>query len=154
MKRSRLVVLAYHSINVGSGEYELNDHLALAEDLKIMTLMGWRIEPLAVVTEAWLAGRDIPPRTLAITLDDGADFDFHDLPHPTWGTQRSMLGIMGDFLDLYEGKRHAWAAEIQLGFHGIGKRCGRYRWFSRRWRLRAHPTFERLPHYSLTACWP
>lgn len=101
MKRSRLLVLAYHSINVGSSEYELNDHLAFAEDLKIMTLMGWRIEPLAAVTEAWLAGRDIPPRTLALTLDDGADFDFHDLPHPTWGMQRSMLGIMGDFRARY-----------------------------------------------------
>ncbi|NND45931.1 MAG: polysaccharide deacetylase family protein, partial [Xanthomonadales bacterium] len=34
---------------------------------------------------------------VAITLDDGAWFDFHDLDHPTCGLQRGMLGILQDF---------------------------------------------------------
>jgi peptidoglycan/xylan/chitin deacetylase (PgdA/CDA1 family) len=33
---------------------------------------------------------------VAITFDDGADFDFHDLEHPRWGRQRSFVNIVRD----------------------------------------------------------
>jgi hypothetical protein len=36
---------------------------------------------------------------IAFTMDDGTNFDYYDLPHPIWGTQRSMLNIMKDFVD-------------------------------------------------------
>jgi hypothetical protein len=35
---------------------------------------------------------------VAMSFDDGTDFDYFDLPHPLWGTQRSMLNIMKDFV--------------------------------------------------------
>lgn len=85
-------------MNVASNDYAGNDHIALAEDLRLVTSLGWRILPLTVIVAAYLGGTHVlPERTLAITFDDGPDFDFSDLPHPTWGVQRSMLGILQDF---------------------------------------------------------
>jgi len=47
---------------------------------------------------------------VALSLDDGADFDARDVPHPVWGPQRGMLGILRDFR-----ARHGAAA--QPGLH-------------------------------------
>ena len=46
---------------------------------------------------------------MALTCDDGTDFDARDLPHPTAGPQRGMLGILRDF--------RAKHGEAQPGLH-------------------------------------
>lgn len=55
--------------------------------------------PLPGVVARWLAGDSewTGARTLAITFDDGTDFDWRDLPHPVHGTQRSLHNCLADF---------------------------------------------------------
>jgi SAM-dependent methyltransferase len=95
---SGIPILTYHSLNIEGNDYLGNDHVAFREDLRLLTALGWRIVPLVDVvdylgreTSAW------PEKCVAITFDDGTNFDYEDLEHPTAGTQRSMLNIMRDF---------------------------------------------------------
>ena len=96
----RIPVLTYHSMAVHGNEYWNNNHTAFRDDLRTITRMGYRIVGADQVVArhsaqqgaSWDSGKDV-----AITFDDGPDFDFHDLPHPTWGMQRSMLNLMKDF---------------------------------------------------------
>lgn len=84
-------------MHVSGPSYEANDHEALANDLELITRLGFRVCPLSSVVDALESGNlDSVVNRVAITLDDGSDFDFHDLPHPTWGKQRSMLSILKD----------------------------------------------------------
>ena len=96
---SRLPILAYHGVNIAGNEYATNDHVALAADLETVDRLGWRIVPLPAVVERWLAGDPAwaGERTLALTFDDGTDFDWHDLPHPIHGMQRSLFNVLADF---------------------------------------------------------
>lgn len=95
--RSRVPVLTYHSTYISGDAYEANDHVALARDLEIIASLGLRVCPLRDVVRAVETGNfsDVS-NCVALTFDDGSDFDFHDLPHPTWGSQRGMLGILKD----------------------------------------------------------
>jgi peptidoglycan/xylan/chitin deacetylase (PgdA/CDA1 family) len=93
----RALVLTYHAMNVSSNEYAGNDHIALREDLRVIATSGWQVLPLRNVVDAYLGHGTIPERTVALTFDDGADFDARDLVHPTLGPQRSMLGVLQDF---------------------------------------------------------
>jgi peptidoglycan/xylan/chitin deacetylase (PgdA/CDA1 family) len=96
----RIHVLTYHSMRIDGNDYATNDHVAFAEDLRTVTALGFRIVPASRIVR-WLHEEEPAPgddaRVVALTFDDGPDFDFHDLPHPTWGTQRSMLNVMRDF---------------------------------------------------------
>ncbi len=92
-------ILTYHSANVSGDDYLTNDHVAFAEDLRLVSALGWTIAGLDRVIDALLGGRPLPVgRMLGIALDDGTDFDFMDLDHPRWGRQRGMFGIVTDFL--------------------------------------------------------
>lgn len=91
-------ILTYHSQNIAGNDYASNDHVAFAEDLRLLTLSGWHVTPLTAVADlVCRADMAWPHKTVAITFDDGTDFDFDDLPHPVAGIQRSMLNIMRDF---------------------------------------------------------
>lgn len=91
-------ILTYHSLNIAGNDYLGNDHVALREDLHLLTALGWRIVPLAWLADHLLAPvRPWPEKCVAITFDDGTNFDFEDLEHPTAGMQRSMLNILRDF---------------------------------------------------------
>jgi len=95
----KIPVLTYHSINILQNSYAGNDHMALASDLETIYESGYRVIPLSRVVD-WhqgLLGDADMSRTVAITLDDGAWFDFYDLDHPTCGVQRSMINILRDF---------------------------------------------------------
>jgi peptidoglycan/xylan/chitin deacetylase (PgdA/CDA1 family) len=96
----RIPVLTYHSMTVHGNEYWNNNHVAFGDDLRTITRAGYRIIAIDQVV-AWRSARQGVPandgKFVAITFDDGPDFDFHDLPHPTWGMQRSMLNLMMDF---------------------------------------------------------
>lgn len=95
----RLPILTYHGVNIAGNDYATNDHVALATDLETVDRLGWRIVPLPGAVARWVAGDPAwtGERTLAITFDDGTDFDWLDLPHPVHGTQRSLFNTLRDF---------------------------------------------------------
>lgn len=95
----QLPILTYHSMKIHGCEYANNDLVALAADLEEIHRCGYRIVPLRTVIDTWLtrpsfAGDD---KMVALSCDDGGDFDFFDLPHPTAGPQRSVLNSLRDF---------------------------------------------------------
>jgi peptidoglycan/xylan/chitin deacetylase (PgdA/CDA1 family) len=102
-------VLTYHSINIVGNDYANNDHIALAEDLRVIHRKGWRIVPLARVVDVLLgeAPESEVENTLAITFDDGAWFDWYDLDHPICGPQRGFAGILRDFTTETGAPAHA-----------------------------------------------
>lgn len=95
----KVPILVYHSTNIAGNDYGNNDHVALASDLEQIDANGFRILPLHEVVSRWMAAPHSleNEKVVALTCDDGADFDFHDLPHPVAGMQRSMLNILRDF---------------------------------------------------------
>ena len=94
----KIPVLTYHAMNVGGNDYANNDHVALASDLRTLTRAGFTVEPLRSVVDRLLRGEDgAPGRRLALSCDDGSDFDYRDLEHPTHGAQRSMINVLRDF---------------------------------------------------------
>ena len=79
-------VLTYHGARAGKARYAENDHLTLAEDLRRLNAAGWRVVSLHQVVEAFLAGTlDSLRRCVALTFDDGTDFDWRDIEHPVYG---------------------------------------------------------------------
>ena len=94
----RIPILAYHAINIDGNDYANNDHVAFAADLRLIHELGLRVVPLAWVVDQLLgtAQRDLS-RCVALTCDDGSDFDFFDLNHPTHGRQRSLYNCLADF---------------------------------------------------------
>ncbi|HEY8242760.1 MAG TPA: polysaccharide deacetylase family protein [Casimicrobiaceae bacterium] len=112
----RLPILTYHGVNVAGNDYATNDHVALASDLDTVDRLGWRIVPLPAAITRWLAGDPAwaGDRTLAIAFDDGTDFDWRDLPHPTHGTQRSLFNTLADFRGAGAGGRDAHATTFAV----------------------------------------
>jgi peptidoglycan/xylan/chitin deacetylase (PgdA/CDA1 family) len=98
-KRLRIPVLTYHSHQIAGIDYATNDLVALHADLRTIARAGFRIVPAAWIVE-WLLGRrrdaDVR-RAVALTFDDGSDFDVRDLEHPSFGTQRAMINVLRDF---------------------------------------------------------
>lgn len=94
----RVPVLAYHAVNVGGNDYANNDHVAFAADLRMIDDLELRIVPLHWIAEQLLglAERDLS-RCVALTCDDGSDFDYVDLDHPSHGLQRSLFNCLNDF---------------------------------------------------------
>ncbi len=90
-------ILTYHAQNIGGNDYANNDHVAFASDLETINALGWVVIPLIDCVNHFLNNTECPEKAIAITFDDGADFDVLDLPHPVAGVQRSMLNIMRDF---------------------------------------------------------
>lgn len=92
-------VLAYHAVNISGNDYANNDHVAFAADLALIDDLGLRVVPVHWVVEQLLstAQRDLT-NCVALTCDDGSDFDWHDLDHPTHGAQRSLFNLLRDFI--------------------------------------------------------
>lgn len=95
----RVPVLTYHANNISGNEYATNDHVALAKDLRLLQRLGLRIVPLHRVVDALLgeAPESAVEHAVALSFDDGSWFDWHDMEHPTWGSQRGLAGILRDF---------------------------------------------------------
>jgi peptidoglycan/xylan/chitin deacetylase (PgdA/CDA1 family) len=110
----RVPVLTYHSNNVGGNDYAGNDHVALAEDLRVIRRQRRRIVPLARVVDALLG--EVPASAVedavALSFDDGSWFDWHDLDHPACGPQRGFAGILRDFAAETGAPVHATAFVI------------------------------------------
>ncbi len=96
MSRSpRAVVLTWHSNNVLGHDYAENDHVALAEDLRVLAAEGCSVRPLAEVVDALFDGRgELPERCVALSFDDGSWFDWYSLPHPTLGVQPGFRRVL------------------------------------------------------------
>ena len=107
---ARVPVLTWHSMNVSGPGYAGNDHVAFREDLEAIHRLGLNVVPAAEVARALVEGHlDELAGSVALTFDDGSDFDFHDLPHPRWGPQRGIANILADFR-----ARHGAAAQPKL----------------------------------------
>ena len=103
-------ILAWHSMNVSGADYGDNDHVAFAADLEAIHRLGLRVVPVHRIVGALLTGRlDRLRGCVGLTFDDGSDFDWYDLPHPTWGAQRSMANLLADFRE-----RHGHDAQPEL----------------------------------------
>lgn len=98
-RRMKIPVLTYHAMRIDGNEYARNDHVALKEDLLTVAALGFAVRSLSdIVARSSNGSRssDSAEKWVGLAFDDGPDFDFYDLPHPTWGMQRSMLNIMMD----------------------------------------------------------
>ena len=94
----RVPVLTYHGVNIAGNDYRGNDHVAFAADLALIQRLGLRIVPLwQVVENAARTGRARHQPRRGLSCDDGSDFDYHDLDHPTHGRQRSFYNALLDF---------------------------------------------------------
>ncbi|MBN8481102.1 MAG: polysaccharide deacetylase family protein [Xanthomonadales bacterium] len=98
----RVPVLTYHAVNIAGNDYADNDHVAFAEDLRLIDRLGLRVVPLQWVVEQrrGLAARDLAG-CVALCCDDGSDLDFRDLDYPGHGRQRSLFNILKDFIDAH-----------------------------------------------------
>lgn len=94
----RVPVLAYHAVNIAGNDYATNDHVAFAADLRLIDDLGLRVVPAHWVVDQIVGSvnRDLSG-CVALTCDDGSEFDYFDLDHPTHGTQRSLFNCMADF---------------------------------------------------------
>ena len=95
----KVPILTYHSTNIFGNDYETNNHVALAEDLRTIARLGLRIVSAARVVDVLLG--EAPPSSVdnavALTCDDGSYFDWYEMDHPHFGVQRGFAGILRDF---------------------------------------------------------
>jgi peptidoglycan/xylan/chitin deacetylase (PgdA/CDA1 family) len=134
----RAYVLTYHSGNVTGSDYAHNDLIALAEDLEQLHSLAIPIVPLSTVVDALLGGghSQFPERAVAITLDDGLDFDFVDLVHPLHGPQESAYSVLRRFAQRHAESVHATTfviaspeARVQIA----DREMLGYRWINDHW---------------------
>jgi peptidoglycan/xylan/chitin deacetylase (PgdA/CDA1 family) len=105
----RAFVLTYHSGNLAGNDYASNNLVALAHDLEQLHGLSVPVVPLRDVVGALLrgAGDSLPDKVVAITLDDGLDFDFVDLVHPFHGPQASVQTVLRRFKQRHAASAHA-----------------------------------------------
>lgn len=104
-------ILTYHSQNVRGDGQAQNDHAALRENLLALHRAGYRIVSLSRMMD-WLDGESgdpLPGHAVALTFDDGCDFDVRDLDYPGHGVQRAFSGILADFT-----REHGAGAQPEL----------------------------------------
>ncbi|WP_300614784.1 polysaccharide deacetylase family protein [Dokdonella sp.] len=106
----RATILTYHALNIAGNGYSDNDHVAFATDLDRIHALGRRIVPLDWIVEERLgrSDRDLSD-AVALTCDDGSDFDYFDIDHPAYGRQRSLFNALIDFR-----RRHGVDAQPDL----------------------------------------
>jgi peptidoglycan/xylan/chitin deacetylase (PgdA/CDA1 family) len=104
----RVPILTYQPMVIHGSEYATNHLCAFAQDLRGVTEAGFRIVPLQQAIQAYLEGRGDELRdAVAFCVEDGTNFDYEDLPHPTAGVQRSVLNALRDFAAEHPGKQPA-----------------------------------------------
>ena len=103
----RIPILTYHAMAMDGRGPRANDHDALAADLEVIEAEGYDVRPLPQLVADWLARPEslAGRRLVALTCDDGSDFDFRDIEHPKWGMQRSLLNILRDFHAAHPGSQ-------------------------------------------------
>ena len=107
----RVAVLCYHSQNIQGNSYELNDHIALAQDLKKIIARNIPIINVKQLVEHLQGIRILDiPAAIVLTCDDGTTLDWFDYQHPQFGIQKSFRNIL---LDEFAG---ALPAEVMTSF--------------------------------------
>jgi peptidoglycan/xylan/chitin deacetylase (PgdA/CDA1 family) len=112
-------VLTYHSHHMAGAGYDSNDHVALEADLSVIDAAGYRVVPLTQLVDRFLAlqrGDAVDAserRVVALTFDDGPEYDACDYTHPELGQQRSFLHILEAFA-ARSGQRDASATSFVI----------------------------------------
>jgi hypothetical protein len=131
-------VLTYHSGNIAGNDYATNDLVAFREDLRIIERLGLSVIPLRTLVDALIGQRPsrLPEHVVSIALDDGLDFDFLELTHPTHGRQPSVAGIMREFVNEFALPVHATSfviASPEARMQIANKEMLGYQWISDSW---------------------
>ncbi|MFP2905827.1 polysaccharide deacetylase family protein [Pyxidicoccus sp. 3LFB2] len=101
---AQVPVLYYHSHQAGGAgapcTYANTAAIALEQDLRTIHAAGFTVVPLYWIAE-WARGlRDgstLPNKVVAISFDDGADYDWVDWAHPYCGPLKSFKRILQEF---------------------------------------------------------
>lgn len=96
MRPFRVAVLAYHSQDIQGNDYRDNDHVALAQDLRLIADLRLPLVSARAVADALAGRRELPERCVALTCDDGASLDFLDVVDPVHGLQRGFFQILSE----------------------------------------------------------
>jgi peptidoglycan/xylan/chitin deacetylase (PgdA/CDA1 family) len=101
MKQRRIPVLAWHGYNVFGNTYETNDLIAFSQDLKAISAEGFAIVPLSDVAR-WVCGERsnfeaLGKPVVALSCDDGTDYDWRDMAHPEHGMQKGFATRLREF---------------------------------------------------------
>jgi peptidoglycan/xylan/chitin deacetylase (PgdA/CDA1 family) len=97
----KAIVLTYHSHHVVGDDYARNDHIALAQDLELVTAAGCELVSLRGLVDGLTRDGNATGSErvqVALTFDDGPIYDVEGFAHPRFGPQRGFLGIMRDFI--------------------------------------------------------
>ncbi len=94
-KAMTIPVLCYHSVNITGVSYECNDHVALAEDLRMLSRYGFQLLSPLTLVRALRGEKNLASGKYAcITFDDGADLDYYGYDHPDAGFVKSFQDIL------------------------------------------------------------
>ena len=98
---NRIPVLTWHGYNVFGNSYETNDLIAFAKDLRSIDDAGFAVVPLVEVAR-WVRGerRDFAAfkrPVVALSCDDGTDYDWRDVSHPDYGAQTGFASSIRAF---------------------------------------------------------
>jgi peptidoglycan/xylan/chitin deacetylase (PgdA/CDA1 family) len=97
MKSWRVPVLTYHGLYAPGWDYHENDHVALEQDLAVLEGLGFKVAPLSALVRH-LFHRPDPVleqgNLVALSFDDGTDFDYLDYHHPDWGYLKSFRSLL------------------------------------------------------------
>jgi Polysaccharide deacetylase len=98
MMQTQVPVLTWHGYNIFGSTYATNDLVAFGEDLCTIAEVGFDIAPLVDVAR-WVRGerQNFERPTVALSCDDGTDFDWCDLAHPEHGPQMSFASTLRAF---------------------------------------------------------
>jgi hypothetical protein len=123
----RVAVLTYHSQNVAGNDYHSNDHVAFVADLEQVLARGMPIVSLHQVACALRGQCALPPRAVAFSCDDGADFDYRDLSWPEIGKQKSFATAMREHAQKHAAVRlppmTAFVIADSLARQELDRRC-------------------------------
>lgn len=104
MQQTRIPVLTWHAYNLFGNTYETNDLIAFGEDLQTILACGFTVVPLIELAR-WVRGErgDFGTPVVALSCDDGTDFDALDLNHPVHGPQLSFASRLAQFRAAADG---------------------------------------------------
>lgn len=103
MKDWRVPVLTYHGLHAPGWDYHENDHVALEQDLGLIDELGFKVVPLSVLVNHLFCREDArleSGKFVAISFDDGSDFDYQDFSHPDWGYLKSFRNLLANWPQL------------------------------------------------------
>lgn len=99
----RVPVLTYHGLYAPGWDYHENDHIALEQDLALINGLGFKVVPLSVLVGHLFDKPDarlVSGKFVAISFDDGPDFDYLDYHHPDWGYLKSFSSLLSQWPEL------------------------------------------------------